>query len=35
MEEKYISFFDILLDRRVLKFPEIMKTFYLYAGFTK
>lgn len=34
-EEKYLASLDILLDRRVLKFPEIMKLFFLFAGFRK
>lgn len=35
VEDKFYPFLDVLLDRRVLKFPEIMKIFFLFSGFTK
>ena len=35
MEDKFYPFLDVLLDRRVLKYQEIMKIFFLFSGFTK
>lgn len=35
MEEKYLPYLDMLFERRVLKFPEIMKILYIFAGFKK
>jgi hypothetical protein len=35
VEDKYLSYLEVLFDRRVLKFPEIMKIFLIFAGFKK
>lgn len=34
-EEKNVHFLETLLERRVIKFPEIIKTFYLFGKLTK
>ena len=34
-EEKTVHFLDILMERRVIKYAEIMKLFYIFGGFKK
>ena len=34
-DEKNVSYLDSLLEKRVIKYPEIIKEFMLFAGFKK